>query len=412
MTERRNLGDALAAALETGPSRGALAAQREQVLAAMAKPAPAARPFLVLSGCAGLVAAAALLVSQVTTAPMGLQGAWQGRSLTERSTVIAPAERGETLSFSDGSRVELGPRAEIALSKLAPEQAHLELARGHVDATIRKGTGRAWTLAAGPYSVRVVGTAFTVDWDVGSRFFAVNVREGKVLVTGGALRAEGVLLGAGERIERQEPPLARGQAPLEPGSQPDAESSRPHSELAATSEPPATSELPTARSAAPSLPSADEDFRVQATRGDYSAAIVAARRAGFERLQRNLPAKDLLLLANTARYAGSSSEARGSLLKLRERFPGSPSAAHAALLLAGQAEDRDKNLAETERWLRTFLSESSQGELAAVARARLLSTLLQRGARTEAQLVARDYLRLHPGGQHAARAQAVLQPSP
>lgn len=407
MTQRRKLGDALAAALEAGPSRSTLAAQRVQVLAGLTNPAQTARPFLVLGGCAALVAAAAVLALRLAppSSLPGLHGAWQGRSLTESSKVIAPAERGETLSFSDGSRVELGPRAEIALSKLAPEQAHLELARGHVDASIRKGTGRTWTLAAGPYSVRVVGTAFTVDWDASTRFFAVNVREGKVLVTGGELRTGGVLLGAGERIERQAAPLA----PVE--AAPEASEKLPVSSPPSPSERPFASALPPSPSVSTSL-SKREDFRVQATHGDYSAAMATARRAGLAQLQRELSAEDLLLLANTARYAGSSSEAREVLLKLRERFPGSPSATHAAMLLAAQAGDRDKNSAEAERWLRTFLTESPTGELAAGARARLLAMLLQRGAKAEAEQVARDYLRLHPHGQHAARAQAVLQASP
>lgn len=402
MTERRNLGEALAAALETGPSRSALAAQRAQVLGALAAPpASSARPYWAVGACAALGVAAAVVTSHWSASPSvgELHGAWQGKSLPERARVVAPAERGETLSFSDGSRVKLGARAEIALSKLAPEQAHLELARGHVDATIRKGTGRAWTLGAGPYSVRVVGTAFSVDWDAGSRFFAVNVREGKVLVTGGELRPDGILLGPGERIERQGPPLSEDEAAPETSAR----------QLGAA--PPAGSGQASARAPSPPAPT-DDDFRVQAARGNYSAAIAAARRAGFDRLSRDLAAKDLLLLANTARYAGSSTEARGALLKLRERFPASPSAVHAALLLASQAEDRDKNSLEAERWLRTFLTESPQGELAAGARARLLAMLLKRGAQAEAEQVARDYLRLHPNGQHAAQARAVLHVSP
>jgi hypothetical protein len=380
MSEQRNLGDALAAALETGPSRSALSAQRAQVLAALSKPASSGPPFLVLALGGGLIATAAVLAMRMAPPSQGeLRGAWQGQSLTERSKVVAPAERAETLSFSDGSRLELGARAELSLSKLAPEQAHLQLARGHVDATIRKGTGRAWTLAAGPYSVRVVGTAFSVDWDERSSFFAVNVREGKVLVSGGALAVGGVLLGAGERIERQDPRAVRDEA------MPPSSAKQP------TASPPPAADPPSSRSVASAAPSPEDDFRVQAGRGDYSAAIVAARRAGFERLERELSAKDLLL---------------------RERFPRSASSAHAALLLASQAEDRDKNSSEAEQWLRTFLTESPQGELAAGARARLLATLLKRGARAEAEQVARDYLRLHPSGQHAARAQAVLQASP
>jgi hypothetical protein len=401
MTRQGNLGEQLGAALETGPSPRSLAAQREQVLAELTKSSRAPRPSLVFAACATLAGLAVVLVALGRAYPRreALQGAWQGRSLPESSRVVAPAERGETLSFSDGSRVVLGARAEIALSKLAPEQARLELARGHVDATIRKGTGRAWTVAAGPYSVRVVGTAFTVDWDAGSRLFAVNVREGKVLVTGNDLRPGGVLLGPGERLERRDSPAERVNGA--------ATSPRP-ADVPPPSTPPPTS----ARADAAPLSSSEPDFRDQAARGNYAAAILAARRNGFERLEAELSAKDLLLLANTARYAGSANEARGALLKLRERFPGSPSAAHAALLLASQAEDRDKNPAEAERWLRTFLKESPQGELAAGARARLMAMLLGRGARAEAEQVARDYLRLHPGGPHAAQAQAVLQASP
>lgn len=403
MTHRRNLGEALAAALETGPSRSALGAQRKQVLAALAAPKPSPKRYWAYGAAAAVAAAAAVLAPRWldNAGRTELRGAWQGKDLAESARVVAPSERAESLSFSDGSRVELGARAEIALSKLAPERAHLELARGHVDATIRKGTGRTWTLGAGPYSVRVVGTAFSVDWDASSRFFAVKVREGKVWVTGGELRPEGILLRAGERIERQGPPPSA----VEPA--PTASEARAAAALPSSMEP-----SPPAPSVALNPSSADDDFRAQATRGNYSAAIVAARRAGMDRLSRELSAKDLLLLANTARYAGSSPEARGALLKLRERFPGSPSAVHAALLLASQAEDRDKNLAEAERWLRTFLKESPQGELAAGARARLLAMLLRRGAQAEAEQVARDYLRLHPKGQHVAQARAVLHESP
>jgi TolA-binding protein len=398
MRQQRNLGELLGAALETGPSQRSLAAQRRQVLAALTRSSRTPRTWLLLAACASLVSVVAMFVAfgRPGGARQALEGAWQGHRVAENARVVAPAERGETLSFSDGSLVELGARAEIAVSKLAPEQARVELASGHMDATIRKGTGRAWTFAAGPYAVHVVGTAFTVDWDATSRRFAVNVREGKVLVTGRDPQKDGVLLGPGERLERQDlqaEPAKGGVA-----------TSAPQLDVPAPS-------APTSPRAEARVANSAPDFRSQAARGNYASAIVAARRTGFDRLQAELSVKDLLLLANTARYAGSASEARGALLKLRERFPGSPSAAHAALLLASQAEDRDNNQSEAERWLRTFLLESPEGELAAGARARLLAMLLRRGARAEAEQVARDYLRLHPGGPHVAQAQAVLQAS-
>ncbi|HKO51134.1 MAG TPA: FecR family protein [Polyangiaceae bacterium] len=399
-----NLGDELSAALEAGPSRRTLAVQRAKVLEAFAKQEHFATRYWVFGTCAIALALMAVVFAPgwlASRSTRELRGAWQGKGVPEKSRVVAPAERGEMLSFSDGSQLELGASAELTLSKLAPEQAHLDLARGHVDASIRKGTGRAWTLAAGPYAVRVVGTQFSVDWNASSGFFSVNVREGKVLVTGGELQAGGVLLGAGERIERQAPAAAQGGARESTGVLRDTPPA-----------PAAGSTLPrTATSASLSADDFRDDFRLQATRGNYAVAIARARRAGFDRLSRELPAKDLLLLANTARYAGSSQEARGALLKLRERFPGTPSAAHAALLLASHAEDRDKDPVEAERWLRAFLTESPRGELAEGAWARLLAALLKRGAQAEAQQMARVYLRLHPSGKHVAQARAVLQAS-
>src|SRR5687767_11278979 len=120
MTRQRNLGEQLGAALETGPSQRSLAIQRAQVLAALTKPSRTWKPHLVFAAFATVGTIAAVLVALRRGNPPqeALQGAWQGRSLPESSRVVAPAERGETLSFSDGSRVKLGARAEIALSKL------------------------------------------------------------------------------------------------------------------------------------------------------------------------------------------------------------------------------------------------------------------------------------------------------
>src|SRR4051794_5325097 len=129
MIIRRNLGEVLGAALENGPLPRTLAAQRERVLAGLTTSSSRApSKALVLAVCASLAVAAAVFVAvrrPSPAAPEALRGAWQGRTLPEASRVAAPAEHGETLSFTDGSRVELQARAEVALSKLAPEQARL-----------------------------------------------------------------------------------------------------------------------------------------------------------------------------------------------------------------------------------------------------------------------------------------------
>lgn len=391
MNEPQQLGRALSAALSTGPSRATLLSQREPVIAAMRASVPkaaarSARP-LTLAFAATALAAGVMLWMYAWRPSM--HASYQGRELGEQARVFGTAPEGEALDFSDGSRLVLNYRAEISVSKLSRERAQVQLNRGTLSARIQKGTGRAWVIDAGPYSVRVVGTEFSVDWNSEQKELGVNVREGQVLVLGGDLPATGVTLSAGGRLVR------RGRAEA-----PSPEVASPQS----TEVPPVQDE--NADAAAPIV--SEPSWRSAAQAGKHAEGLRAAERVGFEHLVKSLPEKDLLLLANTARYAGSLGRARQALLGLRGRFAKKPSAAVAALLLAGLAEDRDKNPDEAATWLRTFLRESPQGELSASARARLLAILVRQGNQSEAATIAADYLRYHPQGPYASKARDVL----
>lgn len=393
MNEPQQLGRALSAALNTGPSHATVLSQRDAVIAAMRASVPTAaavsvRP-LTLAFAALALAAGALLWLYAWRAPM--HASYQGRELGEQARVFGTAPEGEALDFSDGSRLVLNYRAEISVSTLSRERAQVQLNRGTLSARIQKGTGRAWVIDAGPYSVRVVGTEFSVDWNSEQKELGVDVREGQVLVLGGDLPATGVTLSAGGRLVR------RGRAEVPPPKV--VAVSPPSIEV-----PPAEDQ--NADAAAPVVPEAS--WRGAAQAGKHAEGLRGAERAGFEHLVKSLPEKDLLLLANTARYAGSLGRARQALLGLRSRFAKQPSAAVAALLLAGLAEDRDKNPDEAATWLRTFLRESPQGELSASARARLLAILVRQGNQSEAASIAADYLRYHPQGPYAGKARDVL----
>jgi hypothetical protein len=394
MNEPQRLGSALSAALNTGPSRATLLSQRDAVIAAMQASVPKAAPIAtrrLTLACAGLALAAGVVLWLYVRRPP-MHASYQGRELAEQARVFGTAPEGEALEFSDGSRLVLNYRAEISVSRLSRERAQVQLNRGTLSARIQKGTGRAWVIEAGPYSVRVVGTEFTIDWNSEQKEIGVNVSEGQVLVVGGDLPATGVTLSAGGRLVRRGP--AEGRSP-------DVVAPSPQS----TEVPPAKDET-AAGAAAPTLP--EPSWRSAAQAGNHTEGLRGAERLGFEHLVKSLPEKDLLLLANTARYAGSLGRARQALLGLRARFAKKPSAAVAALLLAGLAEDRDKNPAEAATWLRTFLRESPQGELSASARARLLAILLRQGNQSEAASIAADYLRYHPQGPYASKARDVL----
>jgi TolA-binding protein len=133
-----------------------------------------------------------------------------------------------------------------------------------------------------------------------------------------------------------------------------------------------------------------------------------AEKQGFDRLAATLPENDLVTLANAARFSGNSARAREALLKLRQRFPGRPAAELAALYLARVAEDLEHRPSEAARWLRVFLQESPAGDLAAGARANLMSVLLASGDTNGARAVAEDYVHYHPSGPHLAQARALL----
>ena len=397
MNDPHRLGEALSAALATGPSRATLASQREATIEAMRRSISPRRtwafPALTLAGT--VVAVAALL--WVRAGPSELHASFHGQALAEQTRLVATSPDGEPLDFSDGSRIVLNNRSEISVSRLSRERAQIELNRGSIAARIKKGTGRAWAIDAGPYSVRVVGTEFSVDWDREQEEIEVRVTEGRVLVVGGDLPAAGVAVSAGGRLVRH--------------SQPSRPSTLQKMEGPSAMQTPSP-EASTEAAPRPSLATSEPSWRTAAQNAEYAKALQSAERAGYEDLVKRLPEKDLLLLANTARYAGSAARARQALLGLRSRFARSPSAPVAALMLAGLAEDHAKNPGEAATWLRLFLEESPQGELSAGARARLLGILVRQGQQSEARSVAGDYLRYHPQGPYASKARAVLGSAP
>jgi len=397
MNDPQRLGEALSAALATGPSRATLASQREATIEAMRRSVAPRRtwtfPAFALAGT--VVAVVALL--WVRAGPSELHASFHGQALAEQTRLVASSPDGEPLDFSDGSRIVLNNHSEISVSRLSRERAQIELNRGSLAARIKKGTGRAWAIDAGPYSVRVVGTEFSVDWDREQAELEVRVTEGRVLVVGGDLPAAGVAISAGGRFVRHNRP-GKPAAPqkLEGSSAVQAGVPEPAAEAARR----------------PGLSTTEPSWRSAAQSAQYALALQSAERAGYEDLLKSLPEKDLLLLANTARYAGSAARARQALLGLRSRFARSPSAPVAALMLAGLAEDHAKNPGEAATWLRLFLKESPQGELSAGARARLLGILVRQGRQSEARSVASDYLRYHPQGPYASKARAVLGSAP
>ncbi|HEX6278006.1 MAG TPA: FecR family protein, partial [Polyangiaceae bacterium] len=334
-----------------------------------------------------------LFAYRQTAEPEVLRASWNGRDVRENAELSVPAATTKPLEFSDGSRVVFEESSHAKLSRLGPTRAALRLERGRFVASIVHHPKMTWGVEAGPYRVEVVGTRFSVDWRGERSSFEVEVTEGVVRVTGGDLGPDGTTLRAGQKLERKSAPVAVEEkvAPPEP-------------KLEEPSSPAVSGE----RAAEPAQGSRDPSLASLASAGRYREALELAEKRGFEKVIGELAENDLLLLANSARYAGSPARAKQALVKLRGRFPGRPAADLAALYLARIAEQAEKRPQEAVRWLRTFLSESPTGDLAQSARGSLLSILSAQGDTSGARAVATDYLRYHPEGPLSEQARSLV----
>ena len=71
------------------------------------------------------------------------------------------------------------------------------LERGSLHAAIVHRADTRWNVQAGPFEVRVTGTAFKVGWDPATEGFTLTLEEGRVVVSGCSLGEERVVA-AGE----------------------------------------------------------------------------------------------------------------------------------------------------------------------------------------------------------------------
>lgn len=150
-------------------------------------------------------------------------------------------------------------------------------------------------------------------------------------------------------------------------------------------------------------------WRQLALRGSYREALVEAEAAGFPGLCAALPAGDLLMLADAARFAGRVDRARQALLALRERFPAGPERAMATFTLGRVAADEQRDHLAAAHWFEATLEESSGGDLARESLGRLVESLERGGDHPAARRRAQSYLARFPDGPHAKLAYDVLQ---
>lgn len=310
------------------------------------------------------------------------------------SAHAAPGAAAQRLQFSDGSRVTLEASAEATVAELGSHGARVVLARGQAEVAIAKRKNAAWLLQAGPYKVRVTGTAFRLIWSADLEQIEVDMRHGSVVVTG-PMAGSGVALHAGQRLlglprERR---LVVEDWPRASEAPPAASTSLQPAEVASPA-------FETREAARPAFGA--RGWAKQIARGEFTAVLGEARAAGLGRVLAAAPAPDLAALADAARYARQNALGRKALLALRERFPHAAEARDSAFFLG-----RLSGGATALAWYDRYLGEQPAGSYASQALGRSMMLRFERGEHASAASLASSYLTRFPSGPYAESARKL-----
>lgn len=352
-----------------------------------------------LGAAAGICAAAALAVTLLTvTGDDAITFEVAGSSVSKDGRIVAGEPT--SIQFSDGSQATLGRGAEAEVQQLTEHGAQVVLRGGTMRVSIAKKPQAAWTVAAGPYDVRVTGTAFDVSWSAQAQAFDLRMQSGSVVVTG-PLAGSGITLKAGQRLFGG---VAEGRLTVENAGERVAE----REEAVASALEPSTEPKPTPSPAplTPSPRSGELSWSKQVAQGRFDSVLAEAEQRGLSRTLSSAPLEDLAALAEAARYVGRGQVAKRVLLAERKRFPSSAAARDAAFFLGRIAEDGGEGALT---WYERYLSESPRGPYASQALGRkMMIVYKQRGAQS-AGPVAREYLSRFPNGPYAAAARKLEQ---
>ncbi len=360
---------------------------------------------------------------------------------------VAPIGHDETtLHFSDGSSVVLEPSSRARVATTSAHGARLLVEQGRARVNVVPRAQSDWAVAAGPYTVSVVGTSFDVRWDGSNATLDLNMHHGIVVVHGPGFETGTTVRAPDHFTTRVIASLEAGVGPSQGGAQ--RAFTPPRGELpSSASEPPLSPSEPlpsptkrqqpavsktsigtlerapaigaTASSSAVVAPvdrerpygtnASSASWSRLAAEGGYAAIVADAERHGVESSLSMASDEDLIALANAARYTGHPDLARRALLAVRSRFAQSIRAASAAFLLGRTAEDAGRT-SEAIGWYDRYLEEAPKGSLAAEALGRSMVARRDLGDGVGAGRAAGMYLERYPNGSYASMARDMVRP--
>lgn len=335
----------------------------------------------------GLVAAAALALAALTVlgtfptvdAPLSFETSLGERAVGDvlEASTSTPAR----VTFSEGTHVLLQRGTRARVLDTHKRGARVLLEGGALDVSVVHRAQTRWLFEAGPFRVLVKGTAFELGWDPSRQQLSLQMKSGKVEVSGACLRAPRVL-------ERG----AALQLSCEPAAPQPGERAR-----AATS----------ASTPAPASATTEPEARATRAPNPSDRTKVTPVAPSFEESCERASKAELVRWANRERLAGRGERARGALLALRKRFAGSSEAQTAAFTL-GRMTFEQADYAAAARWFSSYLDEQPNGPLMGDAAGRLIEAYELQGNRSAARRAAQAYLSRFPDGPYASKATRIL----
>jgi len=346
--------------------------------------------------------------------PPSLVNRIEGGRILEGGYLRESGHGGIKLFFNEGSKLVFMPGARGRLRAVGKDGARVAIEQGTASFQVMQGGDRRWLIEVGPFLVTVKGTVFTVSWDPSSERFELNLRHGRVVVSG-PVSGEDIALRAGQRLlvdlPRAETLISEEKPEEAPADSLDPVPARavPASSL----RPPLAKDRPVAAST-PSAPATvaksdgERRWSDEWLSGHWDGILADVERGGIEAALEKASSEDLFALANAARYRRRTDLARAALLAERRRFPASPRAIDAIFLLGRVEEARERGTARAIAWYDEYLARAPTGPYAAEALGRKMTLTSEIGGRAEVRPIAEDYLHRFPRGSYAGSARALL----
>lgn len=307
------------------------------------------------------------------------------------SQLLATEHESRWVRFSDSSVIELRPYTTLRVSLVEGGAVVARLVQGALKANVHHHDQTDYRFQAGDYEVKVVGTAFDLAFEPEPARFDLNLREGRVVVAdrAGATR----FVRAGEQLHLP--------ANAQNGAREGAVAARTTSSGAegVDLDSLATGTTPSKHAAA--APS----YKDLARRGQFQAIVVAARRAGVDRVLGTKGPSELHELAQAARYTGQTALAEKVFSHLASQHGRSPEGRSAAFFRGRLAEDGGR-LQQAQQHYHAYLSQGG-GSYAAEALGREMTLVQKSAGPAAARPLAAEYLRRFPRGAYRDLARTL-----